>query len=64
MKTLISLEEHQRNKLYANKDTTGIACPNCGDELKLTNPGIIMLSSPPQADVKCFKCDYATRIYI
>lgn len=32
-------------------------CPDCGEELKLTEPGVIHLD-PPRRRVKCLQCGY------
>lgn len=59
---LLTIEEHNK-RVLADKFKTGVACPNCGNELQFTTPGLYYCSSPLKADVKCFKCDYVTKIY-
>lgn len=58
-----SLDEHNRearkrrmdmNKPYKN----GIACPSCGEELYDSEPGMTLLSDPPQHKVRCEGCGY------
>ena len=39
------------------KDKTGIACPDCGEEM-LVNRSIIYTSLPPKHKVDCPKCKY------
>lgn len=57
--TLISLEEYNQQAWdRAIKHTqdpllNGIACPNCGKELRDEDPNMQMLSSPPQTHVRC-----------
>jgi transcription initiation factor IIE alpha subunit len=60
-KNLISLDNYTRSKLesYRIKELmlTGIACPECGEELQYSDHGT-MLSSPPKKRVNCTECDY------
>lgn len=62
IKPLKTLQEHN---LYAlrrhNKEEflmNGIACPLCGEELYDISPGMLLLSSPAQTQIKCPKCVY------
>jgi hypothetical protein len=64
MKRLLGIEEHNSRVLSKNHDMTGIACPNCDAELDFKEPGVLMLSRPPQANVICFSCGYQSRIYV
>lgn len=62
-----SIEEHNREALlrHANANEhigSGIQCPHCGDEMKYTNPGVVLASYPPQKRVECFSCNYATTV--
>jgi len=41
---------------------TGVQCPNCGDELIETNPGVILTSYPEQKSVHCQNCKYSNYI--
>lgn len=64
MKKLLTIEEHNNRILGITTFLTGVACPNCSKELQFKTPGVVMLSSPPQADVICFDCNYSTMIYV
>lgn len=64
METLEEYNIRISRVLQKGKSYTGISCPNCNEELQYTNPGIYMLSSPMQADIKCYKCEYSTRIRV
>jgi DNA-directed RNA polymerase subunit RPC12/RpoP len=60
-----TLEEHNKEmrERYRPKDVgTGIQCPHCGDEMFYTEPGVILLSYPPQKKVHCKTCKYHTTI--
>ena len=61
MKTLEEYNAEMRERYKAN-DSTGIQCPQCGDELKLTEPGVVLLSYPPQKKVHCNTCKYKNSI--
>ena len=41
---------------------TGIACPQCGDELQDTNPSTVTCSIPPQKAVHCNTCKFQSFI--
>ena len=41
---------------------TGIAC-DCGNELQFVD-STMMLSSPPQKDVKCFECGFVGAVFV
>jgi len=67
MKKLKSIEEHNQEifKFYegiANPLLSGIACPNCGEEL-LINKTITLTSYPPQQYVDCPKCGYRGTVF-
>ena len=59
---LKTLDEHNRivGELRKIQETghTGIACPNCGNELFDSSPGIVLLSNPPQYRVFCRVCNW------
>lgn len=56
---LISLEEHDHKARirYHEPKRTGIACPECGEELVLSG-STVLLTCPPQYPVKCSVCDW------
>ena len=59
---LKSLENHNRDKLAANKarlrlQTNGIACPDCGEELVDSLPRVA-IKELRQYAVQCLKCEY------
>ncbi len=65
LRKLVPLDEYnQRIRNRPSNSHTGIECPNCGEELQDTNPGVYMLSSPMQSDVKCFGCGFTSRRYV
>ena len=57
--TLKSLQDHNEARreaiLRAREDRhkTGIACPQCGTELRNTEPGVLLASNPPQVRLDC-----------
>jgi DNA-directed RNA polymerase subunit RPC12/RpoP len=57
-----SLKEHndERREKWRKRGIklNGIACPECGAELYDSNPGMFLLSNPPQLDVHCEECGY------
>jgi hypothetical protein len=60
MKTIEEYEEEKR--LLRERHGTGIQCPACGDELVLSEPGIVLLSNPPRKKVHCNTCKYHNTI--
>jgi len=63
MVKLTSLEESNsiNRKQYENKYApvpNGISCPDCGEELVDSRPGVRLLSSPPKTNTACTSCDY------
>lgn len=68
-KTLISLDQHNQRSLqkqmfmgaFFNKPN-GLECPQCKEEL-CDLPGRILLSYPPQIEVKCLKCNFVGSRY-
>ena len=66
MKELIPLLQwnSERAESYQNlaqPKPNGLACPLCGEELIDTNPGIILISNPPQKEIHCSNCAYKGR---
>jgi hypothetical protein len=63
MKTLITLEEHNKKAIKKHKieqyPTNGIACPECGNELVDSEPHATLMSMPPQKQIACLKCKYS-----
>lgn len=63
---LKTIEEYNKEKQkfydFMNNNRTGIACPQCGDEMLETNPGVILTSNPPQKNVHCPTCKYKSYI--
>lgn len=63
---LKSIEEYNKERMtfFSNnvQVNTGIACPQCGDEMKESNPGMILLSNPPKKTVHCDTCKYSSFI--
>ena len=58
-----TLDEYNRRKLNqrqyfnaASPHPNGIACPQCGAELWDSDACIILLSDPPQRNVRCPSC--------
>ena len=64
MKLLTIAEQNERAVAMLSKYSTGVECPLCKKEMQYEQPGTLMLSSPPQAEVKCFDCRYSTHIYV
>jgi len=58
-----SLEEHNKDKFrILERVGTGVQCPDCGDELIETNPGVILTTHPAQKKVHCNSCKYSNYI--
>ena len=58
-----TIEEYEEEKaLLREQHGTGIQCPACGDELVLSEPGVLLLSFPPQRKVHCQTCKYKNTI--
>jgi hypothetical protein len=68
MKTLDQYNEDykkQREESERMKYLPGIACPHCKTiEMKYSEPGVQLCSSPPQARIFCPTCNYKTTIYV
>lgn len=67
MKKLKTMEEYneQRSREYMSHYTnlgTGVACPQCGDEMKLSNPTAVLTTFPPQKAVHCNTCKFKSCI--
>lgn len=62
---LISISDHNDRirHLLESKYLTGVECPHCGNELQYTD-NTILLSYPGQRNVKCFKCEWNSSIYV
>jgi uncharacterized protein with PIN domain len=65
MKILKSLEEHNKQAsnyhwaLVSNQPhPNGIACPECGEELRDADPNMILASMPPKKSIYCPSCKY------
>lgn len=65
VKPLKSLDIHNAQQAEAHwrandpsPRPNGIACPQCGHELKDSRPIVTLTSNPPQKDVHCDACDY------
>lgn len=67
MTKLVSLEEYNKRtyewhmkqqELRNHGRPNGIACPECGNELVDSDPDAVLLSHPPQKNIKCPKCNY------
>jgi hypothetical protein len=61
-----TIEEHTKEILRVRGDhhKTGVECPSCKEELQYKEPGVFLMSSPPQAHVLCFGCGYRNTIYV
>lgn len=60
-----TVEEHNKSRRvrYDNyDDRSGIQCPHCGDEMKYSEPSVMLLSYPPQKHVHCDSCKYKTTV--
>lgn len=63
---LKTIDEYNKERMaFFSEDKevrTGIACPHCGDEMKLSEPNMLLLSSPPRKKVHCDCCKYTSSI--
>lgn len=61
---LKTIEDYNQEKLhqYERETKTGVACPNCENELEFLSD-VILPSNPPQRTVKCHDCDYYGLVY-
>lgn len=57
---LKTLEEHnaQQRRAYDAIRKNGIACPECGEEMVDTLPGVETMSLPPKKSISCLKCGW------
>lgn len=68
--SLQSLEDHNKQALdrafkkKMHPGLTGIACPQCGNELHYSEPDVILTSSPPQKRIKCFACNFVGNCFL
>lgn len=62
---LKTIEEHNAEVLdsFKERNNTGVACPNCDNELQFAD-SMILLSYPAQKKVVCFECNYTTNIFV
>lgn len=61
MKTLEEYENEKAQQRIFNPGT-GIQCPQCGDELIVSNPGVILTTYPARKAVHCNTCKYQNTI--
>jgi len=64
MKTIKEHEKEfwKRYKKPEKESLSGVACPECGEELLVDNTKVLA-SYPPQREVKCPKCGYFGSIH-
>lgn len=62
---LKSLKDYNNEKLsqLVKSVGTGIACPECGKEMVLSEPGRILLTNPPKERIHC-ECGYKDYKYV
>lgn len=61
-----TIAEHNEEIIRLRNNRTyysGIECPRCKLELQFTD-NTMLLSSPPQKNVKCFECGFIDRVYV
>jgi hypothetical protein len=65
MNRLKSIEEHNDTVFatYEPVNSTGVACPKCGNELYYKG-NEILTTYPPQRNVKCLSCKYQGTIFV
>jgi hypothetical protein len=56
-----TLDEHndearRRRAEVGDHPRAGVACPKCGEELMVSNPGMFLASDPPLQTVHCPGC--------
>jgi uncharacterized protein with PIN domain len=62
--TMKSLDEHNEDRRrthieYRNVvNRAGVACPKCGAEMEIDQPGVVNASLPPSQWVTCPACQY------
>jgi ssDNA-binding Zn-finger/Zn-ribbon topoisomerase 1 len=42
----------------AKAHLSGVGCPECGTEMEIPNPDMLLTSNPPKKRVKCPKCGH------
>lgn len=58
-----TLEEYEAEKAFLREHHgTGIQCPACGDELIVSNPGVILTTYPARKAVHCPTCKHKNTI--
>jgi DNA-directed RNA polymerase subunit M/transcription elongation factor TFIIS len=63
MKTLEQHEREVREK-HNYKERSDIKCPKCPDGEFYFVDNVILLSYPPQRNVRCNSCDFRTSIIV
>ena len=59
-----SLEEYNAEVIQQIKEAkakahlSGVGCPNCGTEMELPNPDMLLMSNPSKKIVECPKCGH------
>lgn len=59
METLDEYNERRRRELQEiaqRQHLAGVSCDRCGSEMHVTNPGVLLMSHPPQRQVHCPRC--------
>lgn len=64
MKKLETIEDHEERVTKPRNFYAGIECPACKYELSYTDPDQVLLSDPPQQNVKCYNCGFHTTVKI
>lgn len=59
---VISLSEAEMVE-GTKKEIVGVKCPVCGGELVYVDYNAVLLSSPPQRQVKCTKCSHIGYVF-
>jgi hypothetical protein len=71
MKMLRTIEQHNQAVLALKpkfcgsrqRNTTGIACPQCGTELVEASPQQRVPSNPAMTKVECLSCGYESNVF-
>lgn len=56
-------ETLERRAKMKGPQPNGIACSKCGAEMYDSEPGLALLSDPPQTPIKCPKCGWKSTRY-
>ena len=65
MSRLLTIEEQNRRSLKPRlRKNTGIECPICKVEMNLKNPGQLLMSNPPQAELICLSCGHQDKVFV